>query len=355
MFPSLERKLPDHIKGPEVPPALREKCTRADGFGANNAMDRRAFIRTVGAMGAVSLLGIVPLRGTGSAEQRSPRQSDSNRPAAGDLVCRGPFDVAFDSSGNLLVSDPPSYGILRLNTSLVPVASFGKAGAQPGYLNFPKGITVGKDDRIYVVDSNNCRVQVFDRNGSVLRIIGSVGSLAGSFATPQGIALDQEGRLLVADTRNHRIQIFEDDKLISVIGELGDGKDQFRLPTACAVRSDGDITVLDSKHGLVKVFDKEHGFRTEFGGVGSKPGLLNMPQGMALDAKDHVWIADTGNNRIQEFDADGKLASVVGKQGSGPLEFVGPTGIACREGRIYVADNGNRRIQILTRTNGKAG
>ncbi|MDQ7781670.1 MAG: NHL repeat-containing protein [Desulfomonilaceae bacterium] len=318
-------------------------------------MDRRDFIRSVGAVGVFSLLGMIPLARTGSAARRFSEQSEAQGAASGDVGYRGPFAVAFDSSGNLLVSDPPSYRIVRVDPSNNVTATFGKPGSAPGYLNFPKGVAVDTDDRIYVVDSNNCRVQVFDATGSILRVIGSIGSIGGSFATPQGITIDPTGRLLVADTRNHRVQIFQDFELIAIIGDLGDAKDQFRLPTACVARSDGDILVLDGKHGLIKVFDVDYRFKGDFGGgVGSEPGRLNMPQGMGLDAREHVWIADTGNHRVQEFDRSGKLASVVGKQGSGPLEFLNPTGIVCRDDKIYVADNGNRRIQILTRNNENA-
>ena len=58
-------------------------------------MDRRVFVKTVGAVGAVTLLGIVPLRGTGTGQQRFPRQSDANRATAGEPGYQGPFDVAF--------------------------------------------------------------------------------------------------------------------------------------------------------------------------------------------------------------------------------------------------------------------
>jgi DNA-binding beta-propeller fold protein YncE len=158
-----------------------------------------------------------------------------------------------------------------------------------------------------------------------------------------------DGRLLVSDTRNHRVQIFQNDQLVAVLGELGDGNDQFRLPTASAVNTERDILVLDSKHGLIKVFGPDLKFKAGFGGVGSAPRLLNMPQGMRLDSNGHVWVADTGNHRIQEFSPTGTLLSVVGKKGSGPGEFDSPTGVVCREDKVYVADNGNRRVQILAR------
>lgn len=315
-------------------------------------MERRDFIKSVGAVGMFSLLSMIPLYGSTSQAGGEAEPADNDRTAKTKKGFEGPFDLAFDSSGNLLVTDPPGYRVLVLDPANRPKPLFGMPGAQPGRLNFPKGIAVDRDDLIYVVDSNNCRVQVFARDGSVKQVIGSIGSIGGSFSTPQGVFLDVTGKLFVADTRNHRIQIFEQGNLVAVLGDLGDGKDQFRLPTACVVTPDQEVLVLDSKHGLVKVFGQDLTFRRSFGGVGSGPGLLNMPQGMELDTDGNVWVADTGNHRIQEFGPDGKLISAVGKMGSGPGEFENPTGVACRDNNVYVADNGNRRIQVLARNRG---
>ncbi len=80
--------------------------------------------------------------------------------------------------------------------------------------------------------------------------------------------------------------------------------------------------------------------------------MLNMPQGMALDEDNNIWVADTGNHRIQLFNPEGKLLSAIGREGSGPEEFRSPTGVAYRNGKIYVADNGNRRIKVLARNKG---
>src|SRR5208283_1612621 len=103
---------------------------------------------------------------------------------------------------------------------------------------------------------------------------------------------------------------------VAVLGDLGDGNDQFRLPTACAVTPEGEILVLDSKHGRIKVFGADLKLIRRFADAGKDPGLLNMPQGMALDDAGRVWVADTGNHRIQEFSFDGKVVSVLGKEGS---------------------------------------
>jgi len=313
-------------------------------------MNRREFIKSVGAAGVFTLLGTIHLYGSKEPVGAALKEGDKNAGQAGHIGLKGPFDVAFDSAENLVVSDPPSYRVVRFDPSNRETGSFGGAGSQVGNFNFPKGLAVDPDGLTYVVDSNNCRVQVFSPDGKVATVLGSVGSIGGSFATPQGVFIDGKGRALVSDTRNHRIQIFQGGAVVAIIGEFGDDMDQFRLPTACVATPDGEIVVLDSKHGQVKVFGADTKFKHSFGGVGKNPGQLNLPQGMALDTSGRVWVADTGNHRIQEFTLDGKLLSVVGKEGSGPQEFKSPTGIAWRKEKMYVADNGNKRIQILSKS-----
>jgi DNA-binding beta-propeller fold protein YncE len=216
-------------------------------------------------------------------------------------------------------------------------------------MNYPRGAAVDQDGVIYVVDANNCRVQVFNDNGTLRGVIGSIGSIGGSFATPQGIFIDSEGRVLVADTRNHRVQIFENFRLIAVLGEFGYEENQFCLPTACAAGSDGTIFVLDSKskYGLVKIFDKDMKFKGSFAPNGDGPGELNDPQGMTIDDQGNLWVADTRNHRIQEFGSTGAFMSVWGGKEAGADRFLNPTGVARRGDRVYVADYGNKRIAML--------
>ncbi len=298
-------------------------------------MNRREFIRIVGAAGAFSLVASVNI---GSA---APPPNF----ATTDMI--GPFGVALEQDGALWVSDPSRYCLVKLSSSLQMQKTFGAPGSQPGRLNFPKGIATGPDG-LYVVDSNNCRIQVFDINGRLEYTIGSVGTMGGSFATPQGIAFDGAGRILLADTRNHRVHIIENKKTIAIFGDLGDDPDQFRLPTACVAKSTGEYLVLDSKHGVVKVFDKNLRFTSEF--PDRTQGALNMPQGMAIDDKDNLWVADTSAHKILQFSPQGQLLKALGGMGSEPGRFRTPTGVAVRGDLLYVADNGNGRIQVIKTT-----
>ena len=89
-----------------------------------------------------------------------------------------------------------------------PVLCIGKQGSGEGMFNTPLGVAVNDRGEIVVADSNNHRVQVFDRNGTFLRSFGHRGENAGEFKCPVGVAINKDRNIFVADTANNRIQIF---------------------------------------------------------------------------------------------------------------------------------------------------
>ncbi|MFA6221885.1 MAG: NHL repeat-containing protein [Desulfomonilaceae bacterium] len=303
-------------------------------------MKRRDFIKSIGAAAAISVLS----HGTSNAFSHKNGTNSPPYYEIQDSVPHTPFCIIFNSTGNLVVTDPSLYRIFLLDYDLKVINSFGKPGSAPGAFNFPKGVAVDSKNFVYVVDSNNCRIQIFDPEGKLYKVVGSIGSIAGMFATPQGICLDSKDRMFVADTRNHRIQVFESFELVSVIGDLGDGDSQFRLPTASQVTPSGEIMVLDSKHGLVKVFDKDGNFERSFAGEGNETGRLNSPQGMILDHDGSLLVADTGNHRLQKFDSIGKPMDFPTVDSNGDLLFKTPTSLAVRNENLYVADSGKGAV-----------
>ena len=77
--------------------------------------------------------------------------------------------------------------------------------------------------------------------------------------------------------------------------------------------------------------------------------LFYMPTAMAFDEQGNMYVLDSGNHRIQKFDADGKYLATIGNQGQGPGEFQYPQSIDVdADGMLYVSESMNRRIQILT-------
>jgi DNA-binding beta-propeller fold protein YncE len=90
----------------------------------------------------------------------------------------------------------------------MPVAVLGRSGGGDGEFHSPAGVTVD-DKYIYVSDSGNNRIQVFNKDGMFLTKFGKTGITPGEFNNPTGISAGQQGSLLVADTNNHRIQEFK--------------------------------------------------------------------------------------------------------------------------------------------------
>ncbi len=87
----------------------------------------------------------------------------------------------------------------------------------------------------------------------------------------------------------------------------------------------------------------------EWGGRGTDDGQFRRPRGVAVDAAGNVYVADTGNNRIQMFDSQGRFLAKWGTTGSSLGQFRRPSGVAVdADGNIYVADASNNRVQRFT-------
>ncbi|HSJ54899.1 MAG TPA: flippase activity-associated protein Agl23 [Anaerolineae bacterium] len=250
----------------------------------------------------------------------------------------------------------------------------GEVGTEPGMFNHPRGVAVGPEGNVYVVDSDNHRVQVLDPSGNVLRQWGSNcnmdtqlgcvdpdgdGPLAmgdGQFQEPWGIAVDAEGRAYVADTWNHRVQVFDaDGTFLTKWGFYGqtatDGR-YFYGPRDVAVDAEGRVYVTDTGNKRVVVFDGEGNLLDQWGEEGALPGTFSEPVGIdvatAGESQGNVYIADTWNQRVQVFDADHVFLrewpvdawfgqSVVNKP------FLAVDG----QGRVYVTDPEGYRVAVF--------
>ncbi|MGQ9787564.1 MAG: LamG-like jellyroll fold domain-containing protein, partial [Anaerolineae bacterium] len=105
------------------------------------------------------------------------------------------------------------------------------------------------------------------------------------------------------------------------------------------------ILVADSGNHRIQVFNAEGDFVSAYGGYGNGPGEFNNPQGLAVDSSGNVIVADTGNNRLQVLSFDGANFGLIRKITAG---FNGPIGVTTYgSDRIIVADRGNNRIKVL--------
>jgi RHS repeat-associated protein len=127
------------------------------------------------------------------------------------------------------------------------------------------------------------------------------------------------------------------------VGYIGD---RLRVKVTATNDDGSTATTSDESEGTVRLGKYEH--RSEFGKEGAGSGQMKKPMGVAVANNGNVWVADTGNNRIDEFSETGTFIKSFGKDGTGNLEFKEPKGIAIDSaGNVFVADTGNKRIEEL--------
>ncbi len=133
--------------------------------------------------------------------------------------------------------------------------TFGKRGTEKGEFNYPTNIAVDQQGRVYVVDTGNFRVQVFDRDGNFVRSIGQIGDMPGSMARPKGIAIDSEGNVYIVDTAFDNFQIFnESGALLLAVGNGGTEPGEFLLPAGIAIDQDDRIYVVNQIPPTLQIF-----------------------------------------------------------------------------------------------------
>jgi tripartite motif-containing protein 71 len=191
---------------------------------------------------------------------------------------------------------------------------------------------------------------------------GTLGSAPGQLNAPEGIAVGSADRVYVADTNNHRVQAFDlRGKYLFEWGSLCDletkegcknpeGEGQFNAPEGIAYSElSGILYVADSGNHRVQAFGPDGDFLFQWGRAGSVPGQFNNPVGLAVDEQARVYVADVLNHRVQVFDHTGRFVRGWGAEGSEPGQFRFPSGVAIFRDLVYVTDNNNHRVQRFDR------
>ena len=232
----------------------------------------------------------------------------------GDGQFYEPWGVAVDAQGNIYVADTwngriqvfdPAGNFLR-KWGAFAIAQ-GDVG-DPNALFGPRGMTIDLDGNLVVADTGNKRIVRFRPTGEYVDQVGGGGVIAGRFEEPSDVTVDPtDGSLLVADAWNNRVQRFASDMQFQdefpVPGWLG--RDIFQKPYL-AVAADGTIYTTDPATSQVVAFERDGKVKLAFGGTGPALNQMGLPNGIAVDLVGrNVIVADGGNNRVMVFPEQG--------------------------------------------------
>ncbi len=286
----------------------------------------------------------------------------------------------------------------------------GQSGSGNGQFSYPDGIAVdGSGSFVYVLDTQNQRVQKLASDGTFVTSWGAEGHAEGQFEYPEGIAVDpRDGSVYVDDSSNNRIQKFDSDgNFIATWGwGVSDGDAAFEVCTSgCQVGiygsgagqlayaygisvdpNDGSVYVVEYDDNRIQKFTSDGSFIAAWGwgisdgtsafqvctsgcqsGIsGGGAGQFNYPYGVAVDGNGDVYVSDGSNRRIQKFDQDGNFLFTYGwgvqdgasqfeictngcqsgDYGNGEGQFIWAYDLVVDStGNVYVIDYNNDRVQ----------
>jgi sugar lactone lactonase YvrE len=308
--------------------------------------------------------------------------------------------LAFDGSGNLLITDQGNHRVRSVNTATGVISTIAGNGT-PGYsgdggpatsaqLNFPSGILVNNINQIFVADSLNSRVRRIDTNQTITTFcgngsIGDGGPATSAIISPlNGVTRDTQGNLYIGDSTSNLIRKVNTAGTISTIagipflpGPGGDGgpatQANLGFPSGLVFDSHGNMFIADAGNAEVRQISPQ-GTISTYAGNAANPGnggdggpatqaQLLGPLGLGLDAFDNLYIADGNNTNVRRVDAVTHIITTVAGTGvpgcsgnGGPataanLSF--PSNVKVDSlGNLFIADFGCALVWRVDHTTG---
>jgi trimeric autotransporter adhesin len=292
-----------------------------------------------------------------------------------------PAGLAVDPSGNLYIADSGNNRVRKVDTAGFIRTVLG--GTEATAIEGPVGLAMNAAGTLYVAD-NTFAVRAYSAGGAWTNFAGSAlpgfsgdGGLAvlAHLTRPGDVAVDPAGTVLIAD--GNRLRAVDSRGYIRTaagagyLTGVGDGgaADSAILaqPAAVALDLAGNLYIADTGTGRIRRVSASGVIATVAGtgeAVAGRDGVatdsaLHSPTGVAVDSSGNILIADTGNHRIRQVGADGRVATIAGSGAAGfgaenqpPIDtrLNAPRGVCSnRAGTVFVVDTGNHRVLRFTR------
>ena len=228
-----------------------------------------------------------------------------------------PWGIALNSRQQLIVSG--------MNVTMFDKGGK-KARVMRKYDSYPNGVAVDKDDNIYVSDWTNSSLVKFTKEEKFVKVVGQRGTRPGEFSDVGFIKVIND-KLYVCDRGNNRVQILNRNlEYVNSFGCRGDGDGQLNRPTGIAQDRAGNLYVTDTNNHRVQVFDCNGQFLSTF------CQQVNYPRGICVGPDQLVYVCDRDNKCVSVFKTSGEFVTSFG-------QFSSPAGIVIDDdGIVYVND-----------------
>jgi len=212
-------------------------------------------------------------------------------------------------------------------------------------------MAIAPNGDIYLVDGVNNRIIVVNSDGRWKFAFGSEGSGNGQFKIPLGIDISDSGQVFIADTGNHRIQVFDAGGKFLYMFTVKTGSPKIKSdPVDVAVsKLNNYLYVSDNDNHMIRVYSQNGKHEFEWGKFGEELGEFRYPGMMVLNEYNQIYIIDVLNTRVQKFDPFGEFEADIGSWGVLQGTFFRPKGVALdKKGRVFVSDSYMGVIQAFT-------
>ena len=255
-----------------------------------------------------------------------------------------PYGIAFNSHQEMIVSENCGNRLSIFDIRGQKIRTFGSHGYSADQMISPKCIATDDTENIYV--SSLHKLQKFTSSGELITSSGELikrkSRKEGNFDYPCGVTL-YDNQVYVCDSDNHRIQVFDLD--LNFVRSTGSRGGEFNAPRDVKFDTAGNMYVTEWGNKRVQVLDTSGQFIGAFGQEGERK--LEGPSGLHIVDK-YVYVSDHSGHCIVVYETSGQFVTSFGRHGQNAGEFNGPSCItSCTDGFIYVCDFGNKRVQIF--------
>lgn len=213
-----------------------------------------------------------------------------------------PSGVAVNAQNDIIVADTNNHRIQIFDKEGRFKFQFGECGKRDGQLLYPNRVAVVRTsgDIIVTERSPTHQIQIYNQYGQFVRKFG-----ANILQHPRGVTVDNKGRIVVVECKVMRVIIFDQNG--NVLQKFGCSK-HLEFPNGVVVNDKQEIFISDNRAHCVKVFNYEGVFLRQIGGE----GITNYPIGVGINANGEILIADNHNNfNLTIFTQDGQLVSAL--------------------------------------------